>query len=156
VLPEWEHDGASVRPQIRFWNAGQCHRPCSHDDLDTTNVRREEIGVGQALLLAKLKPDQQERALAACFKQVWSAGGERPKRILLPVRSLQFWIESNILLFLNPRRSTSGMGSLCQRRPSFLGLRCNFGLGLRVRRSIENIRELRNPDARLVCGQQSS
>jgi ParB family chromosome partitioning protein len=61
---------------------------------------REEIGVGHALLLAKLQPDQQEQALTACFKEDWSAGGEKPKRILLPVRSLQFWIESNILLIL--------------------------------------------------------
>jgi ParB family chromosome partitioning protein len=61
---------------------------------------REEIGVGHALLLAKLQPDQQEQALAACFKEDWSAGGQKPKRILLPVRSLQFWIESNILLIL--------------------------------------------------------
>ena len=61
---------------------------------------REEIGVGHALLLAKLQPEQQEQALAACFKEDWSAGGQKPKRILLPVRSLQFWIESNILLIL--------------------------------------------------------
>ena len=61
---------------------------------------REEIGVGHALLLAKLQPGQQEQALAACFKEDWSAGGQKPKRILLPVRSLQFWIESNILLIL--------------------------------------------------------
>jgi ParB family chromosome partitioning protein len=61
---------------------------------------REEIGVGHALLLAKLQPAQQEQALAACFKEDWSAGGQKPKRILLPVRSLQFWIESNILLVL--------------------------------------------------------
>jgi ParB family chromosome partitioning protein len=61
---------------------------------------REEIGVGHALLLAKLQPDQQEQALAACFKEDWSAGGKKSKRILLPVRSLQFWIESNILLVL--------------------------------------------------------
>jgi ParB family chromosome partitioning protein len=61
---------------------------------------REEIGVGHALLLAKLQPDQQEQSLAACFKEDWSAGGQKPKRILLPVRSLQFWIESNILLIL--------------------------------------------------------
>src|SRR5260370_40747499 len=50
--------------------------------------------------MAKLQPDQQEPALAACFKEDWSAGGQKPKRILLPVRSLQFWIESNILLVL--------------------------------------------------------
>ena len=48
----------------------------------------------------KLQPDQQEQALAACFKEDWSAGGQKPKRLLLPVRSLQFWIESNILLIL--------------------------------------------------------
>ena len=61
---------------------------------------REEIGVGHALLLAKLQPDQQEQALAACFKEDWSNGGQKAKRILLPVRNLQFWIESNILLIL--------------------------------------------------------
>jgi ParB family transcriptional regulator, chromosome partitioning protein len=61
---------------------------------------RDEIGVGHALLLAKLQPTQQEQALAACFKEDWSAGGQKAKRILLPVRSLQFWIESNVLLIL--------------------------------------------------------
>ena len=61
---------------------------------------REEIGVGHALLLAKLQPDQQEQALSACFKEDWSNGGQKAKRILLPVRNLQFWIESNILLIL--------------------------------------------------------
>lgn len=61
---------------------------------------REEIGVGHALLLAKLQPGQQEQALSACFKEDWSAGGQKSKRILLPVRNLQFWIESNVLLIL--------------------------------------------------------
>jgi ParB family transcriptional regulator, chromosome partitioning protein len=61
---------------------------------------REEIGVGHALLLAKLQLAQQEQALAACFKEDWSAGGQKAKQILLPVRSLHFWIESNILLIL--------------------------------------------------------
>lgn len=61
---------------------------------------REEIGVGHALLLAKLQPTQQEQALAACFKEVYSGGSEKPARILLPVRQLRFWIESNILLML--------------------------------------------------------
>jgi ParB family chromosome partitioning protein len=61
---------------------------------------REDIGVGHALLLAKLQSDQQEQALGACFKEDWSNGGQKAKRILLPVRSLQFWIESNILLIL--------------------------------------------------------
>jgi ParB family chromosome partitioning protein len=64
---------------------------------------REWIGVGHALLLAKLQPDQQEQALAACRllqTQDWSEGGQKPKRILLPVRSLHFWVESNIILVL--------------------------------------------------------
>jgi ParB family transcriptional regulator, chromosome partitioning protein len=61
---------------------------------------REQIGVGHALLLAKLQPDQQEQALSACFREDWSARGQKAKHILLPVRSLHFWIESNILLIL--------------------------------------------------------
>jgi ParB family chromosome partitioning protein len=60
----------------------------------------EEIGVGHALLLAKLQPDQQEAALAACFREDWQGGSGKQKRILLPVRNLQFWIDSNILLIL--------------------------------------------------------
>ena len=59
----------------------------------------DEIGVGHALLLAKLPADQQEGALSACFKEVYN-GGSKPARILLPVRNLQFWIDSNILLVL--------------------------------------------------------
>jgi ParB family chromosome partitioning protein len=59
----------------------------------------DEIGVGHALLLAKLPADQQEQALPACFKEVFN-GGQKPARILLPVRSLQFWIDSNVLLVL--------------------------------------------------------
>ena len=60
----------------------------------------EEIGAGHALLLAKMPTDQQETALTACFKEDWSGAGQKAKRILLPVRSLQFWIETNILLIL--------------------------------------------------------
>ena len=62
---------------------------------------REEIGVGHALLLAKLALDKQEDALKACFREDWSASSDRKaKRILLPVRNLQTWIEQNILLAL--------------------------------------------------------
>ncbi|CAN5708184.1 hypothetical protein BH10ACI4_BH10ACI4_23200 [soil metagenome] len=60
---------------------------------------RDEISVGHALLLAKLPADQQGLALQACFKEVYN-GGDKPTRILLPVRNLQFWIDSNILLIL--------------------------------------------------------
>lgn len=61
---------------------------------------REEIGVGHALLLAKLQPAQQEQALANCFREDWGSGGGKAKRILLPVRHLQHWIEHNVLLLL--------------------------------------------------------
>jgi ParB family chromosome partitioning protein len=60
---------------------------------------REEIGVGHALLLAKLQPAQQVEALAACFQEQY-ANASKAKRILLPVRQLQQWIEHNILLQL--------------------------------------------------------
>jgi ParB family chromosome partitioning protein len=59
----------------------------------------DEIGVGHALLLAKLPADQEEQALSACFKEVYN-GSQKPARILLPVRNLQFWIDANILLVL--------------------------------------------------------
>ena len=60
---------------------------------------KDEIGVGHALLLAKLQAEQQEEALAACYHETYS-NGSKPKRILLPVRHLQQWIEHNILLEL--------------------------------------------------------
>lgn len=59
-----------------------------------------EIGVGHALLLAKLPGDMQEQALSACFKEVYNGSSQKPARILLPVRNLQFWIETNVLLIL--------------------------------------------------------
>ncbi len=68
-------------------------------DLEDPKYSIEQIGVGHALLLAKLPADQQEAALSACFKEVYN-GGSKPARILLPVRNLQFWIDSNILLVL--------------------------------------------------------
>jgi len=60
----------------------------------------EEIGVGHALLLAKLQPAQQEQALANCFREEWNGAGAKAKRLLLPVRHLQQWIEHNVLLLL--------------------------------------------------------
>jgi ParB family chromosome partitioning protein len=59
----------------------------------------DDIGVGHALLLAKLPAEQQVHALSACFKEVYN-NGAKPARILLPVRNLQFWIDSNVLLVL--------------------------------------------------------
>lgn len=59
---------------------------------------KDEIGLGHALLLAKLEPAQQEQSLAACWQETYSSGAA--KRILLPVRHLRDWIEHNILLEL--------------------------------------------------------
>lgn len=60
----------------------------------------ERIGVGHALLLAKLPPSQQEKALPACFREDWSSGDSKVRAILLPVRTLQVWIDNNVLLVL--------------------------------------------------------
>ncbi len=60
---------------------------------------KDEIGLGHALLLAKLQPRQQEETLAACWQESY-ATGSKAKRILLPVRHLREWIEQNILLEL--------------------------------------------------------
>jgi ParB family chromosome partitioning protein len=61
---------------------------------------KDEIGTGHALLLAKLQSAQQEQALTACFREDYVSGG-KPRRILLPVRQLQEWIERHILLELD-------------------------------------------------------
>ena len=66
----------------------------------TEAFAKDEIGVGHALLLAKLQPAEQEQALSACFREDWNGGQGKTKRILLPVRHLQQWIEQNILLIL--------------------------------------------------------
>ena len=49
---------------------------------------KDEIGLGHALLLAKLQPQQQEEALTACWQESYT-GGSKAKRILLPVRNLR-------------------------------------------------------------------
>ncbi|MHB1021602.1 MAG: ParB/RepB/Spo0J family partition protein [Acidobacteriaceae bacterium] len=64
----------------------------------TEAFAKDEIGIGHALLLAKLQPAEQEQALAACYLEQYSSS--KPKRILLPVRHLKEWIEQNILLIL--------------------------------------------------------
>ena len=50
---------------------------------------RSDIGVGHALMLAKLPADLQQQGLTACFKEVYTNNGDKPTRILLPVRNLQ-------------------------------------------------------------------
>ena len=49
----------------------------------------DEIGVGHALLLAKLPADQQEAALSACFKEVYNGRIEtRPYPATCPQPSI--------------------------------------------------------------------
>ena len=60
----------------------------------------EAIGTGHALLLAKLQPAQQEQALKECFREEWAGGSSKQRRILLPVKHLQHFIEHSLMLLL--------------------------------------------------------
>jgi ParB family transcriptional regulator, chromosome partitioning protein len=51
------------------------------------------------LLIAKLPASQQQEAFNASFRQMWTAQGNT--QVLIPVRELAAWIESNILLELS-------------------------------------------------------
>ena len=54
--------------------------------------------IGHALLIAKLPASQQQEAVAAAFRGQWTSEGN--SQVLIPVRELASWIESNILLHL--------------------------------------------------------
>src|SRR6267143_1451580 len=56
------------------------------------------IGLGHALLIAKLAADAQEKALAHCFDGYYAANDS--ERSLVPVSRLQAWIAQNIYLSL--------------------------------------------------------
>jgi ParB family chromosome partitioning protein len=58
----------------------------------------DRITIGHALLIAKLPAAQQQEAFNAAFRQMWMSDGN--KQVLIPVRELAAWIESNILLEL--------------------------------------------------------
>jgi ParB family transcriptional regulator, chromosome partitioning protein len=59
---------------------------------------KDKITIGHALLIAKLPAAQQQEAFAAAFRSVWTSEGN--SQVLVPVRELAAWIESNILLQL--------------------------------------------------------
>jgi ParB/RepB/Spo0J family partition protein len=59
----------------------------------------DRITIGHALLIAKLPSSQQQEAFNSCFRQMWTNQGNT--QILIPVRELAAWIESNILLELS-------------------------------------------------------
>ena len=58
----------------------------------------DRLTLGHALLIAKLPPAQQAEALKAAFKTTWMTSGQT--EILIPVKELAGWIESNVLLDL--------------------------------------------------------
>jgi hypothetical protein len=59
---------------------------------------KDQITIGHALLIAKLPPSQQHEAFTAGFRGMWTSEGNT--QVLIPVRELAAWIESNILLQL--------------------------------------------------------
>jgi ParB family transcriptional regulator, chromosome partitioning protein len=58
----------------------------------------DKITIGHALLIAKLPASHQQEAFAAAFRSMWTSEGN--SQVLIPVRELAAWIESNILLQL--------------------------------------------------------
>jgi ParB family chromosome partitioning protein len=59
---------------------------------------KDQITIGHALLIAKFPASQQQEAFSAAFRGLWTSEGNT--QILIPVRELAAWIESNILLQL--------------------------------------------------------
>lgn len=59
---------------------------------------KDTIAIGHALLIAKLPDSQQQEAFNAAFRGMWTTDGN--SQVLIPVRELSAWIESNILLQL--------------------------------------------------------
>jgi ParB family chromosome partitioning protein len=59
---------------------------------------KDQISIGHALLIAKLPASQQQEAFSAAFRGLWTSEGN--SQVLIPVRDLAAWIESNILLQL--------------------------------------------------------
>ncbi len=59
---------------------------------------KDQITIGHALLIAKLPASQQQEAFAAAFHGMWTSEGN--SQVLIPVRELAVWIETNVLLQL--------------------------------------------------------
>jgi ParB family transcriptional regulator, chromosome partitioning protein len=59
---------------------------------------KDRLTIGHAVLIAKLPAEQQHEAFKAAFRSTWI--GSAQTEILLPVRELAAWIESNLLLDL--------------------------------------------------------
>jgi ParB family chromosome partitioning protein len=59
---------------------------------------QDRIGIGHALLIARLPQSRQEEAFNAAFREMYTNGRNTP--VLVPVRELAAWVETNILLEL--------------------------------------------------------
>jgi ParB family transcriptional regulator, chromosome partitioning protein len=59
---------------------------------------KDQITIGHALLIAKLPASQQQEAFAAAFRGMWTSEGN--SQVLIQVRELAVWIETNVLLQL--------------------------------------------------------
>ena len=71
----------------------------------------DRITIGHALLVAKLPPAQQQEAFNAAFRQMWTSEGNQP--VLIPVRELSAWIQSNIMLELAAAPFSKDDETLC-------------------------------------------
>ena len=58
----------------------------------------DKLTIGHAILIAKLPAAHQPEAFTASYRNVWMTEGQTP--ILVPVKELAAWIESNILMEL--------------------------------------------------------
>jgi ParB family chromosome partitioning protein len=59
---------------------------------------KDQITIGHALLIAKLPASQQQEVFGAAFRGMWTSEGN--SQVLIPVRELAVWIETNVLLQL--------------------------------------------------------
>lgn len=58
----------------------------------------DKLTIGHATLIAKLPPAHQPEAFTASYRSVWMTDGQT--QILVPIKELASWIESNILMEL--------------------------------------------------------
>lgn len=89
----------------------------------------DRLTVGHALLIAKLPAMQQPESFTAAFRSVWMTNGQA--QVLLPVKELAGWIETNILLELQAAPFDKGDATLvpeagscheCSKRTGFNAL----------------------------------
>jgi hypothetical protein len=62
---------------------------------------------------SRIAPASAVGSVDRCRPFTGAGDWENPKRILLPVRNLQFWIEQNILLILKAQEHRNTRGVIC-------------------------------------------